>query len=89
MTIKSMNDLFLHTLKDIYYAEKQIYKNLPKTAKFSSAVKMFALAIGNKELSIPWISKAGYAPAILVNSTPRATSASADERKTSSSRQRD
>ncbi|HEX3494771.1 MAG TPA: ferritin-like domain-containing protein [Methylocella sp.] len=33
MTIKSMNDLFLHTLKDIYYAEKQIYKNLPKMAK--------------------------------------------------------
>ena len=33
MTIKSMNDLFLHTLKDLYYAEKQIYKNLPKMAK--------------------------------------------------------
>ena len=33
MTVKSMNDLFLHTLKDIYYAEKQIYKNLPKMAK--------------------------------------------------------
>ena len=33
MPVKSMNDLFLHTLKDIYYAEKQIYKNLPKMAK--------------------------------------------------------
>ncbi len=33
MTVKSMNDLFLHTLKDIYYAEKQIYKNLPRMAK--------------------------------------------------------
>jgi ferritin-like metal-binding protein YciE len=33
MTVKTMNDLFLHTLKDIYYAEKQIYKNLPKMAK--------------------------------------------------------
>lgn len=33
MAVKSMNDLFLHTLKDIYYAEKQIYKNLPKMAK--------------------------------------------------------
>ena len=30
MTVKSMNDLFLHTLKDIYYAEKQ---HLPKMAK--------------------------------------------------------
>jgi hypothetical protein len=33
MAVKSMNDLFLRTLKDIYYAEKQIYKNLPKMAK--------------------------------------------------------
>jgi ferritin-like metal-binding protein YciE len=33
MTVKSMNDLFLHTLKDLYYAEKQIYKNMPKMAK--------------------------------------------------------
>lgn len=28
--IKSMDDLFVHTLQDIYYAEKQILKNLPK-----------------------------------------------------------
>jgi ferritin-like metal-binding protein YciE len=28
--IKSMNDLFLHGLQDIYYAEKQIIKALPK-----------------------------------------------------------
>lgn len=28
--IKSMDDLFVHTLRDIYYAEKQIEKNLPK-----------------------------------------------------------
>ena len=27
--IKSMNDLFVHTLRDIYYAEKQIEKSLP------------------------------------------------------------
>lgn len=33
MAVKSMNDLFLHTLKDIFYAEKQILKNLPKMAK--------------------------------------------------------
>ena len=37
MTIKSMNDLFLHTLKDIYYAEKQIYKSLPKMAKAANS----------------------------------------------------
>jgi len=28
--IQSMNDLFLHTLRDIYYAEKQILKALPQ-----------------------------------------------------------
>ena len=28
--IKSMEDLFLHTLQDVYYAEKQIVKSLPK-----------------------------------------------------------
>ncbi|WP_206453722.1 YciE/YciF ferroxidase family protein [Aurantimonas marina] len=28
--IKSMDDLFVHTLQDIYYAEKQITKALPK-----------------------------------------------------------
>jgi ferritin-like metal-binding protein YciE len=27
--IKTMNDLFVHTLRDIYYAEKQILKALP------------------------------------------------------------
>lgn len=28
--IKSMDDLFVHTLRDIYYAEKQILQALPK-----------------------------------------------------------
>ncbi|TIU63737.1 MAG: DUF892 family protein, partial [Mesorhizobium sp.] len=27
--IKTMDDLFLHVLQDIYYAEKQILKALP------------------------------------------------------------
>jgi ferritin-like metal-binding protein YciE len=30
---KNLNDLFVDTLKDIYYAEKQIMKALPKMAK--------------------------------------------------------
>lgn len=30
---KTLDDLFLDTLKDIYYAEKQIVKALPKMAK--------------------------------------------------------
>lgn len=35
--IKSFDDLFLHTLKDIYYAERQILKALPKMAKAAEA----------------------------------------------------
>jgi hypothetical protein len=31
-TEKTLDDLFLDTLKDIYYAEKQILKALPKMA---------------------------------------------------------
>lgn len=30
--IKTLDDLFVHTLRDIYYAEQQIAKNLPKMA---------------------------------------------------------
>ena len=30
--IKTMNDLFLHQLQDIYYAEQQLVKALPKMA---------------------------------------------------------
>ncbi|MDM9623288.1 hypothetical protein A6U87_05945 [Rhizobium sp. AC44/96] len=32
-TTKTLNDLFFDTLKDIYYAEKQILKALPKMAR--------------------------------------------------------
>ncbi len=33
MTIKTMEDLFVATLKDIYYAEKQILRALPQMVK--------------------------------------------------------
>lgn len=42
MADKDLNDLFLDTLKDIYYAEKQIYKALPKMAKAASSDKLRA-----------------------------------------------
>ena len=34
---KTLDDLFLDTLKDIYYAEKQIVKALPKMAKAANS----------------------------------------------------
>jgi ferritin-like metal-binding protein YciE len=39
---KDLNDLFLETLKDIYFAEKQILKALPKMAKSASSDKLRA-----------------------------------------------
>lgn len=42
MAEKTLDDLFLDTLKDIYYAEKQILKTLPKMAKAASAPELKA-----------------------------------------------
>ena len=42
MAEKNLNDLFLDTLKDIYYAEKQIYKSLPKMAKAAQSEQLRA-----------------------------------------------
>jgi ferritin-like metal-binding protein YciE len=39
---KDLNDLFLDTLKDIYFAEKQILKALPKMAKAASSDQLRA-----------------------------------------------
>ncbi|WP_108459758.1 ferritin-like domain-containing protein [Devosia naphthalenivorans] len=42
MAEKTLNDLFLDTLKDIYYAEKQIVKTLPKMAKAATSAELKA-----------------------------------------------
>jgi ferritin-like metal-binding protein YciE len=39
---KTLDDLFLETLKDIYYAEKQIVKILPKMAKAAQSAELRA-----------------------------------------------
>ena len=38
--MKTMDDLFLHHLKDIYYAEKQILKALPKMVKVTKSPEL-------------------------------------------------
>ena len=38
--VKSMEDLFLHTLKDIYYAEKLIYRSMPKMMKQATSPEL-------------------------------------------------
>ncbi len=40
MKIKNLNDLFVHTLKDIYFAEKQIVKALPKMVKTADSKEL-------------------------------------------------
>ena len=42
MPDKDLNDLFLDTLKDIYYAEKQILKSLPQMAKAATSAQLRA-----------------------------------------------
>jgi ferritin-like metal-binding protein YciE len=38
--IQSMDDLYMHTLEDIYYAEQQIEKALPKMAEKTSSATL-------------------------------------------------
>jgi ferritin-like metal-binding protein YciE len=38
--IKTMDDLFVHTLKDIYYAENQIHRSLPKMIEKATDAKL-------------------------------------------------
>ena len=40
MVDKKLNDLFLDMLKDIYFAERQILKNLPKMAKAAKSAEL-------------------------------------------------
>jgi ferritin-like metal-binding protein YciE len=38
--IKTMDDLFLHVLKDVYYAENQIVKNLPNMIEKATSANL-------------------------------------------------
>jgi len=40
MALKTLEDLFVHELKDLYSAEKQLVKALPKMAKAASSPKL-------------------------------------------------
>lgn len=42
MTIENLHDLFVHTLQDIYFAEKPIVKKLPKMAEKASSSQLRA-----------------------------------------------
>lgn len=40
MAVKSLEDLFLETVKDIYYAEKKLLRALPKLAKHAKSPEL-------------------------------------------------
>lgn len=49
MAIKTLEDLFHETLKDIYYAERKILKALPKMARGAQDEKLQAAFLQHKE----------------------------------------
>ncbi|WP_438753895.1 YciE/YciF ferroxidase family protein [Pararhizobium sp. O133] len=49
MAEKTLNDLFLDTLKDIFYAEKQILKTLPKMARAAKSEEGKAAFLKHKD----------------------------------------
>ena len=40
MALRSMEDLFMHTLKDIFYAERQILRTLPRMIKKAGSTEL-------------------------------------------------
>ena len=60
MSEKDLTTLFLDTLKDIYYAEKQIYKSLPKMAEAAASDELrtaFEKHHGETEVQIERLEK--------------------------------
>lgn len=49
MTITTFDDLFLHTLKDVLYAERKILKALPKMEKNATSEKLKAALSSHKD----------------------------------------
>lgn len=49
MAITSLKELFLHTLKDIYYAEKQVLKTAPTLADNADSSKLADLFRAHKD----------------------------------------
>lgn len=49
MTIETLDDLFLHTLKDVLYAERKILKALPKMERKASDTKLKAALSSHRD----------------------------------------
>ena len=49
MTIETLDDLFLHTLKDVLYAERKVLKALPKMERAATDEKLKAAFASHRE----------------------------------------
>lgn len=49
MTIQTLDDLFVHTLKDVLYAERQILKTLPKMERKATDPKLKAALSSHRD----------------------------------------
>ena len=49
MASKTLNDLFIETLKDIYHAERQILRKLPKLAKKANSQELSDAFLTHKD----------------------------------------
>ena len=71
--IKTMDDLFLHVLQDIYYAEQQILKALPEMIEKATNRELttaFKNHLGETEKQVSRLEQAFY----LIGETPKGTS---------------
>ena len=64
-TTKGLMDLFEHGLKDMYYAEKKIYKALPKIIKAAADAQLKESLTAHREETATQISRLEEAFAIL------------------------
>jgi ferritin-like metal-binding protein YciE len=55
--MKSLDDLFLHFLQDIYYAERQLLKALPKMAKNAQADALKTAFTAHREETVHQIER--------------------------------
>lgn len=57
MTIKTLDDLFLHTLKDLLYVERQILKALPKMERKATDPKLKAALSSHRDETEDHVSR--------------------------------
>lgn len=57
MTIETLDDLFLHTLKDVLYAERQILKSLPKMERKATDPKLKAALSSHRDETEDHVSR--------------------------------